>query len=527
MDNTFDYLIVGSGINALVCATLLAKNGSSVAILERNDRIGGCIRTDEITLPGFKHDVMSSWHPLFLLSPAYAALGKDLSEHGLKYCHTQRPTAGLLDNNRGFVLNTDRTKNISAMNALHPGDGERYSAAMQFVEAHAELTFASLGERLWSTGYAWKFLKNLWKRGLLNFSSDVKSYAESAGTWLGREIKSPEVAACLAPWVLHTGLAPDSPFSAHMAKIVSFSLEAVGTPVVEGGSQGLLDAFHSLLKSHGAIFFLDSDVDEVIVQKNIATGVKTRDGQSYQARKGIICSSTPAQLYTRLLRHAEVPNNVLEGARKFRHGLADMQIHIALSERPTWLNPEMTDVAMVHIQQGANEITAAVNEARAGLLPKTATVVVGQPCAVDPSRAPPDKWILWIQLQELPSHIRGDAAGIIPTPQGGGWNNEVKERYADRIIERLNNHIQHLDDIILARTVLSPADLEGLNINLVGGDPYGGDCAMDQFLFWRPLAETKNHRTPIKSLFHIGASTHPGPGLGGGSGFLVGQQLSK
>ena len=187
----------------------------------------------------------------------------------------------------------------------------------------------------------------------------------------------------------------------------------------------------------------------------------------------------------------------------------------------------MAEVAMVHVQQGASEITTAINEARSGLLPKSATIVVGQPCAVDPTRAPADKWILWIQLQELPTQIRGDAAGLIEPPSDGMWNDEIKEKYADRIIERLRGHIENLDELILERKVMSPADLQALNINLVGGDPYGGDCAMDQFLFWRPLAETKNHQTPFKSLFHIGASTHPGPGLGGGSGFLVGQQLSK
>lgn len=527
MNNTFDYIIVGSGINALVCAALLGKSGSRVAILERNDRIGGCIRTDEMTLPGFKHDVMSSWHPLFLLSPAYAALGDELAAHGLKYCHTQKPTAGLLNNNTGFVLTTDRANNIDAMNLLHPGDGDRYLGAMQFIETHAELTFATLGEHLWSFGYVRQLLKNVWKRGLLNFSTDVKNYAESARNWLARDIQSPEVAACLAPWVLHTGLSPDSPFSGHMAKIVSFSLEAVGTPVVEGGSQGLLDAFHGLLTSHGTSFFLNTDVDEVIVEGKTATGVKTLDGTSFSATKAVICSTTPSQLYAQLLRRADVPTRVLRGAENFRHGLADMQIHIALGERPKWINPEMAGVAMVHVQQGASEITTAINEARSGLLPKSATIVVGQPCAVDPTRAPADKWILWIQLQELPTQIRGDAAGLIEPPSDGMWNDEIKEKYADRIIERLRGHIENLDELILERKVMSPADLQALNINLVGGDPYGGDCAMDQFLFWRPLAETKNHQTPFKSLFHIGASTHPGPGLGGGSGFLVGQQLSK
>ena len=76
------------------------------------------------------------------------------------------------------------------------------------------------------------------------------------------------------------------------------------------------------------------------------------------------------------------------------------------------------------------------------------------------------------------------------------------------------------------RRCYSPADLEAMNVNLVGGDPYGGYCGVDQFFLWRPLRSTANHETPVKRLYHIGASTHPGPGLGGGSGFLLANALT-
>ena len=526
MNNQFDYVIVGSGINSLVCAALLAKNGNRVAILERNDQIGGCIRTEELTLPGFRHDVMSSWHPLFLLSPGFAELEHDLTARGLNYCHSTKPTAGLSSDNSGFVLSTDRATNIQAMNALSPGDGDRYANAMAFIEAHAELTFATLGEQLWRFAYLRKLLQRIWQRGLLNFSNDVKDYAETANTWLARDIHSPQIANCLAPWVLHTGLSPDSVFSGHMAKVVAFSLEAVGTPVVAGGSDGLLRAFEALLKDYGAEIFTHVEANEVLVTKNRAIGIRDTDQHDFHAHKAVICSVTPGQLYGDLLRKVPIPNKVRDSAMSFRHGLADMQIHLALDAPPRWKNADMNDVAMVHLQDNSAAITQAVSQARAGLLPSAATIVVGQPCAVDPSRAPAGKSILWIQLQELPSSILGDAAGEIATPDSGHWTDAVKEQYADRIVGRLRLHIENLDEIMLSRTVLSPHDLSELNINLVGGDPYGGDCAADQFLFWRPLATTKNHDTPVKALHHIGASTHPGPGLGGGSGYLVGKMLT-
>lgn len=133
--------------------------------------------------------------------------------------------------------------------------------------------------------------------------------------------------------------------------------------------------------------------------------------------------------------------------------------------------------------------------------------------------------MLWIQLQECPRQVRGDAAGEIAAPADGAWTEAVREAYADRIIDRLTRHIPNLKDSIIGRKALSPADLEALNINLVGGDPYGGACSLDQFFLWRPLRALKNHDTPVKNLYHIGASTHPGPGLGGGSGYLVAQSL--
>jgi phytoene dehydrogenase-like protein len=91
----------------------------------------------------------------------------------------------------------------------------------------------------------------------------------------------------------------------------------------------------------------------------------------------------------------------------------------------------------------------------------------------------------------------------------------------DRVIKRLCAHVPGLEKLILKRTVFAPPDLEAMNRNLVGGDPYAGDCSIDQSFMWRPLRAAKNHRTPIRNLFHIGASTHPGPGLGGGSGYIA------
>jgi len=204
-----------------------------------------------------------------------------------------------------------------------------------------------------------------------------------------------------------------------------------------------------------------------------------------------------------------------------------MQIHFALSEPPRWEGDErLGRTAIVHLTPGLDGVSRAVNEAERGLLPAEATVVVGQPLTVDASRAPAGRGMLWIQLQELPWQVRGDAAGELEVGDGT-WSDSLREDYADRIQERIARHVPNLESSILRRVVLSPADLQAHNINLERGDPYSGSLALDQNFLWRPFPGQPGHRTAVDGLFHIGASTWPGPGLGAGSGTMVAQELLR
>jgi phytoene dehydrogenase-like protein len=122
--------------------------------------------------------------------------------------------------------------------------------------------------------------------------------------------------------------------------------------------------------------------------------------------------------------------------------------------------------------------------------------------------------------------LKGDAAADIDTGSGE-WTDELRERYADRIQQRIARHIPNLESSILRRVALGPHDLERANVNLRHGDPYGGALALDQNFLWRPFSGSPGHRTPVDRLWHIGASTWPGPGLGAGSGTIVAQELLK
>ena len=162
----------------------------------------------------------------------------------------------------------------------------------------------------------------------------------------------------------------------------------------------------------------------MLVTNGRATGVRLAGGEIVGATRAVVASVTPTQLYTRLLTGSEVPPKVADAAARFRYGRAEMQIHLALDEPPRWRGPEAERLArcpIVHVTPGLDGVSRAVNEAERGLLPVEATIVCGQPVALDPSRAPEGKSILWIQLQELPAgRVKGDAAGEIDVGGGAG-----------------------------------------------------------------------------------------------------------
>ena len=522
-----DYVIAGSGINALVAASLLGLKGRKVLVLERNDRAGGCIRSEEITAPGFIHDVMATTFVLFLLSPAYAVLGPELEKRGVRFCHPEIPTAVLRPGGASLVLTRDRAANVAAFDRLAAGDGKQFAADMDKLGADAPFLFSLLGGRLWSWSMAITVAREAWRRGPRGLSAFFGEALGSARHWLEPRYRSEMFRALMAPWVLHAGLGPESAYSGQMAKVIAFALEAAGAPIVRGGASNILKAFEQLIRDTGGEIRNGADVARVIVDDaGRATGVVLASGQEIAAARGVICSMTPAQLYGRLLKDQVSCETQRDELKNFVHGKGNMQIHYALKSPPRWKSPELGKVALLHLTSGLDAVSKAVNEAERGMLPAEPTICVGQPTAFDPSRAPAGKAILWLQLPEAPRVIKGDAAGEIETPADGQWNETVREAYAGRVEAMLARHIAGFKDSVIQRRCYSPADLEAMNINLVGGDPYGGSCAIDQFFLWRPLRGGANHDTPVKCLYHIGASTHPGPGLGGGSGFLLASALA-
>jgi phytoene dehydrogenase-like protein len=509
-----DAVLVGSGINSLACAALLARGGWSVRVLEREAELGGCIRTAELTEPGYLHDVFSAWHPLWVGGAAHAELGDELAARGLEYLNTDHPTATLSPDGEATFLLRSTDANTAEL-------GEEWRGAVDSFLPNADLAFGVLGTELWSREglkLGLKAYRRLGRQGAAEFTGNVLA---SSRDWLTQTFDSERAHGVLAPWVLHTGLGPDAAGSGFMTQVIGVAVQEGGMPIPRGGGARLVDALVRLIEDHGGSCEAGREVERVLVRNGRAAGVRLADGEEVAAERAVIANVTPTQLYGRLIGGHE------ERGRRFRYGRSEMQIHFALSEPPRWEGDErLAKTAIVHLTPGLDGVSRAVNEAERGLLPAEATVVVGQPLTMDPARAPDGAGLLWIQLQELPWHVKGDAADELDTGDGT-WTEELRERYADRIQARIARHVPNLESALMKRVTLSPADLQAANINLQRGDPYSGALALDQNLLWRPLPSSPGHSTPVKGLWHIGASTHPGPGLGAGSGTLVAKQLLR
>lgn len=515
-------LIIGSGINSLTAGVLLARAGHRVTVFEKNDWFGGNILTKEMDVPGFKHEVFSGFHPLFLTGPFYQELKEVLEENGLEYLNTEYTTGVLLPDGRSAILRNDREKTAAALNGVQAGDGDAYRAAMEKFDKHASLVFGLLNKELWSLSGAGLAAKGLWDLGPQGLLSFLGEALPNGRKWLDNTFQSDLTKAVIAPWVLHTGLGPDDQASSLMLRVILASFEQVGMPVPKGGGSNLAGTLVKLIRDAGGVCHNNSIVESITVEEGKATGVRV--GDKMYTGDYVLANVSPTALYNKLLPQEQVPEPVQEDVANYRYGRGNMQIILALDRPPSWPTDELRQTAMVHVTPGLNGVSRAVNEAIRGLIPAEPTIVVGQHTALDPSRAPQGQWTFWIQLQELPAYPTGDAAGQLECT--GEWTEALAEAYADRVVGILNDRLPGLRESILERHVLSPADLARINPNLVGGDPYCGAASLDQYLFWRPVPELRGHATPVENLYHIGAATHPGPGLNGTSGYLVGKKLS-
>lgn len=522
MQKAYDAVVIGAGHNGLATAIHLAKRGWSVGVFEAKGEAGGAVKTRELTLPGFRHDVAAMNLSMFAGSPFLREYGEALGRHGLSFAPAEDCFASVFSDKTWIGISKTLDKTLSRLNAINTNDAQSFSRLLEKFSGDAPHIFGLLGNAMpsyaafkvvWS---AWRQKGSAWTYEMLRF------LLSSPRTWLDQNFESPKVKATLAAWGMHLDFAPDVSGGALFPYLETMANQAFGMVIGRGGADTMIKAMHGYLQELGGDVHLNAPVKEVTSSAGSADGVLLASGELITARKAVIANVTPSVLFGALLPNGSGQTAVDAKFKSFRAGPGTMMLHLALKAPLKWnAGAELSNFAYVHVAPTYDYMMQAYSQAMAGLLPQAPVLVVGQPTAIDPSRAPEGKHIAWVQVRVLPKHVKGDAAGQI---KSSDWQ-KIKDAYADRVIDLIESQAAGAKKNILGRAVFSPDDLETENACLIGGDNLSGSHHLDQNFMFRPVAGYSRYKMPMNRLYMCGAATWPGAGTGAGSGYLLGKML--
>jgi len=521
--SSYDVVIVGAGHNGLAAAVHLAARGWKVAVVESATEAGGAVKTAEVTLPGFRHDLCAMNLSMFAGSAFHETYKAELAAHGLSFVPAAHCFASVFRDGGYLGVGPDLEETVSGIAALSERDAQAWRVMLTEFSQTAPHIFGLLNAPMPSWAAA-KVVLSAWRKlGLSGVYALLRMMLSSPRDFLEAHFEDEKVRAMLAAWGLHVDFAPDIAGGALFPYLSAMTTQAFGMVIGAGGADTMIRAMTGLLKAKGGEIFLGAPVQTITMESGRATGVVLADGRTLAARKAVIANLNPRNVFGRLLPSGAAGAGFESRVAAFRPGLGTMMIHLALSDLPAWAaGPELRKYAYVHLAPDFRMMSRVYAEAAEGLLPAEPVLVVGQPTALDPSRAPEGAHVLWIQVRVLPSQIKGDALGRI---QSTDWD-EAAEGYAGRVLDIIEQYAPGLRSRILERRVFSPLDLERENANLIGGDSIGGSHHLDQNFMFRPVAGHSRYSTPVKSLYLCGASTWPGAGTGAGSGFMLAKMLA-
>ena len=452
--------VVGSGPNGLSAAIVLAQAGMQVEVFEAQPTAGGAVRSMELTLPGFVHDFGSAVYPLGAGSPFFSSL--PLRDCGLEWVHSPAPLAHPLDDGTAVVLERDLD---AAAGALAP-DGHAWRSLLRPLVKH------------------WNEIAPELLRPVLRIPKHpfllarFGMHAVLSAQVLAKRFKSERTRALFAGLAAHSFLALDEPLSSAFGILMAAPAHAVGWPIARGGSQSITNALCSYLAKLGGKVTTSSRVDSL---------------DAFSGYDLILCDVTPRQLVAMAGR--QLSEGFIGRLKDFRYGPGVFKVDYALSAPIPWKAPECMRAATVHIGGTFEEIAMAEQAVRSGQHPERPFVLLAQPSLFDPARAPAGKHTAWAYCHGP----NGSTFDMLPTLESQ--------------IERCAPGFR---DTILARHVSSPATLESMNANLVGGDISGGVIDIRQMLF-RPTS--KIYATSARNIFLCSSSTPPGGGVHGMCGY--------
>jgi phytoene dehydrogenase-like protein len=454
-----DAIVVGAGPNGLAAAITLARAGRSVLVLEGRDTVGGGLRTEALTLPGFAHDTCSAIHPLGVASPFLK--GVPLAEHGVEWIRSPSPLAHPFDDGSAVMLERSLEETASGLDAR---DREAWQGLMRPFVASAEELLEGILSPLLPPRHP-LVLARFGRKAIRSARSLARS------TFSGERAR-----ALFAGNSAHSMLPLDAAASASFGLVLATLGHTVGWPLPRGGAQTLADALASYLRTLGG---------------EIQTGHAVESLDELAGAKLVMLDVTPRQLLR--LAGDDLPPRYRRALERYRYGPGVVKVDYALSSPVPWRAPECARAATVHLGGTFAEIASAERDVSRGRHPDNPFVLVAQQSLFDATRAPEGCHTLWAY-----THV----------PNGSG------EDVTDRIEAQLERFAPGFRDLVLERSVLGPAALEAGNPNYVGGDINGGSAELRQ-LFARPVAHPVPYRTPIDGVYLCSASTPPGGGVHG------------
>jgi len=451
-----DAIVIGSGPNGLGAAVELARSGRSVVVYEANETIGGGCRSAELTLPGFRHDVCSAFHPMGAASPFLRSL--DLAREGLEWIQPDAPVAHPLDDGTAVVLERSLERTVEGLGP----DGRSYRRLIApLVADWDKLAEDSLGPLLRVPRHPLAMAR----LGLVAVRP-ARMLARSA-------FRGERARALFAGIAAHSMLPLDTPLTASFGLVLAVLGHVVGWPVAGGGSQRIADALAARLRSLGGA---------------IETGRRVASLAELPAARAYLCDVTPAQL-DRVAADRLSPGYRAK-LRRYRRGIGVFKIDYALDGPIPWRAAECLRAGTVHLGGTLDEISACEDAIARGRVPARPFMLVGQQSLFDPTRAPAGKHTAWVYC-----HV----------PNGATVD------MTERMEAQLERFAPGFRDRVLARSVMPPAEIERYNENNAGGDIAGGSHGGLQYIA-RPFPRLDPYATSAREVYLASAATPPGAG---------------
>jgi phytoene dehydrogenase-like protein len=459
----YDAVVVGAGPNGLSAAIVMAQAGRSVLVIEANDRIGGGSRSAEVTLPGYVHDICAAIHPTGVVSPFLSTL--PLADHGLDWVFPPVAFAQPLDDGTAGLL----VRSVDETAASLGEDGPAWKRLMAPLAAEWEGLYEELLGPLQVPP----------RHPLLLTRFGLRAMRSALGL-AGGLFRTARARALFGGCAAHATLPLDKPFTAAFGLVLAVAGHAVGWPCARGGSQRIVEAMASYLRSLGG---------------EIVTGRRIGHLRELPESQVVLFDVGPAQLL-RIAGDA-LPSSYRWRLNRYRYGPASFKVDYALDGPIPWKSPDCARAGTVHLGGTIEEMAVSEAAIWRGELSEKPYVLVAQQSLFDPSRAPAGHFTGWAYCH-VPAGSTIDATAAIEAQI---------ERFAPGFRDR-----------ILARHVTTPRAFEQYNENYIGGDISGGVADITQ-LFTRPVARVVPYSTPNPKIYLCSSSTPPGAGVHGMCGY--------